>query len=291
MRTWKTILLGSLVGICADAYFLWPALLSKAELLSSLRGKWPELSLIWLVAYGVSVVILCVAYMLQSPRDKWLRTYFLELCKAQYMTAAFVLLVVGLSHIPLTVDASLPSILLVRPALSVLAALVIVGFIGSLIIPIGLILSGRDPMSPQRGNLEASLREMIALWRAQTSMTAAQSPNEDWQKSMLTSLEALVRQTSLLRGELRTVVEELRASKASGPNQNKETEVAAVQEAARSIEQSVPKLEQVVNSLSAAAFSARQSALTASGPEIAEVSSQLDELLRDVSSAPRPMRN
>jgi len=288
MRTWQTILLGSLVGISADAYFLWPALLSKGELLSSLREKWPELSLIWLVAYGVSVVILCVAYVVRTYRNRWLRAYFLELGKAQYGTAAFVLLGIGLSQMPLTVDVSLPPMLLVRPALSAFAALVITGFIGWLVIPIGLTLSGRYPPSSRADNLETSLREMVASWRA---TTAAQSPGEDWQKSMLTSLEALVRQTSLLRGELRAVVEDLRASKASEPTQSKATEVAMFHEAARSIEQSVPKLEQVVNTLSAAALSVRQCASMASGPEIAELSSQLDELLRDVSSTPSPMRN
>lgn len=284
MRTSKAILLGSIVGLSASAYFLWPALLSKSELLLSLRENWPETLLIWLVAYGSTVVIFCVADVLRAPRGRWLRTYVLELGKAQYWTAAFMLLVLDLSHPAIAVDASLPPIFLLHPALTACAALILIGIIGALIATVGLALSGRHRTLSRDDNLEASLREMIASLQAQPSVARVQSSAEDWQKSMQGAVDALVRETSLLRAEVHTAVEELRASKVSGPTaQSEPTEVTMLHDAARSIEQSVPKLEQVVSSLSAVMLSAHQDILTASTGAIATVSSQLDELLRDVN--------
>lgn len=280
MRTWKAILLGSIVGLGACACFLWPALLSKPELLLSLQQKWPELSLVWLSGYGLTVVVCCVAYVLGTGRRGWMGTYVLELSRAQYWTAALLLLVLDVAHSPLAPDAALPRILLVRPAVTACAGLILIGAMGFLIAGLGLAVTERQQKSSRDVNLEASLREMLALWQEQTSIATARSSSaEAWRASMQAALDALVRETGRLKDEMRAAVEELRTAKASGlPAQAEPTEVAMLHDAMRSIEQSVPRLEQVANSLSAAV-----SELQYSVPPSTGAIAELDELLRDVS--------
>lgn len=280
MRTWKAILLGSIVGLSACACFLWPALLSKSALLSSLHEKWPELSLIWLSAYGLTVVVCCVAYVLWTGRRGWMGAYILELSRAQYWTAALLLLVLDVLHRPLAPDAALPRVLLVRPALTACAGLLLVGVIGFLVAGLGTAVAERRRAASHGENLEASLREMLALWREQVSVAATQSSSAGaWRASVQAALDSLVQETGRLKDELHAAVAEFRASKTPGlPAQAEPAEVAMLQEAMRSIEQSVPRLEQVANSLSAAASELQYSVPTSTGA-IAE----LDELLRDVS--------
>jgi hypothetical protein len=285
MRTWKAILLGVLVGLSATACYLGSALLSKSALLLALREKWPELSLVWLVAYGVAVAVCCVAHVLRTGRREWLRTYLLELVNVQYWTAAVLLLALHLWRIPLGLDAALPPILLAHPALTACVGLVLTGFIGALVAGFGLALSERHGVSYRGEDLEASLREMLALWQEQMSVAAAESSSaEKWRTSMSAALDALVRETSRLKDEVQAAVDEFRASNASGPPAQAEpADIAMLHDAMRSIEQSVPRLEQIANSLSAAVLSAGQHGLTASTGAIADLSGQLDELLRDVS--------
>jgi hypothetical protein len=288
MRTWKAILLASMAGVIASAYFLWPALLSKSELLLSLREKWPEISLIWLFTYGFLIVVLCVVHILRTcrRRSRWVQAYVLELAKAQYWTAALMLLALDLSHLPLGVDSPLPPIMPVHPALTSFGALILIGVIGFLITGIGLTLSERQQTPYLSGNLEGSFREILTLLRAQTSAAAVQSSSaEMWQGSMYEALNALALETSRLRDELHTAIEELRASRMAEPiPQAEPTEFATLREAAFSIEQSVPKLEQAINSLSTVALSTNQYTTTiASADAISDISGQLDELLRDVS--------
>lgn len=282
MKSWKAILVSLLLAFGLTAYSLWPTLLSRSELLFSIRARWPELLLGWLVTYGFAIVILCAAHLLRTSRgeSRWVLAYMLDLAAAQYWSAVVILLALELTHTPIALSLTLPPILMTHPALAGVGILLLAGVIGFVVIEGGLLVLGRRGTFP-----EASRHDMPRSSGAQkTSATLAPSPSaEDWKIFMRDALEPLVQETRQLREAVRAAIEEFRASTRSQPSGQLElTEVAVFRDAAVAIEQSVPKLAQIADALSAAAGQTGHHLVsTASAGAVAE---ELDELLRGITA-------
>lgn len=288
MWTWKAILLSAAAAIATSASLLWPGLMSKSEVLFFLQDKWPELSLIGLAAYGLSMVIFSVAHILWTSRrgSRWFRCYMFELIKGQYWTAVLILFVLEAMHTSLEVTWPLPPSLLMHPALTAVATLLLTGLIGLWVIGVALVAPSprRRGMSSSIENLEIAMGEIRSLLQTRAPQNLA-LPADDWRVSLRDAIEALVQETSRLRKEVSAATEELRNSRQPERSGQIELgEIAMLRDAAVSIEQSVPKLAQIAESVSAAASGNRDVA-TASAGIIAE---ELDELLRDVREGSGP---
>jgi hypothetical protein len=167
---------------------------------------------------------------------------------------------------------------MMHPAFAGVGALFLAGLIGFVIIEVGVLIGG-----PRRTRAEASRRKTReSSGVPKTSVDAALSA-EDLKILMRDATEALTRETSELRAEVHTAIEELRGSTRSEISGGLESqEVAVLHDAALSIAQSVPKLAQIIDALSAvAAHSNHQFVSTASASAVAE---ELDEVLREITA-------
>jgi hypothetical protein len=316
MQAWRIVVTSAVAAsIACAALFLPGAVRSPTGALALLQGYWPGVVVVWLGVYSIAALLLSTAAAVrelgaavsdQTGLD-WPRRYLLRLGVTHYFSAVLVLLALGLLPIAISTEPffPVPAVIGSSLALAACALAILVGVLGWLTATVVAAL--RIPASwaaLPTGPDPQMLQELIELLRTRpvepgsvTAELVEQARHRD-----LTTLEA-IKELAGAVNRLRNGISEIqRGLQQRGPEQTGQNGSAApadvadaageLRAATAAVTAAVTKLEEfaaALISLSPSGTSPPPRGNLPAGSR-AQLSTELQELLRDMATAPAPHR-
>lgn len=314
MQTWQTIVASAVAAsIAAAVLFLPGAVRSPTGAASLFQTYWPGVTIVWLGVYSVAALVLNTATAVRETANTetgqagmdWPRRYLLRLGVTQYFSAVLVLFALGLLPVAVATESffPVPAAIGSSPALAACAAAILVGVLGWLIVTV--VAAFRTPpvwTAPPAGLDAQLLQEIIELLRARPAepVPATEELAEQLRQRDHSTLEAIKELAGALNRVRNGIFEIQNGLQRHGPEQADQSGSAALAEfaevaselraATAALKVVVTKLEDIATGL--IAFSAIGVSAPARGTlppgSRSQLSSELQELLRDIANGPPP---
>ncbi len=314
MRDWQIIFASAVTAsIAAAALFLPAVMRSETGAISPLETYWPAATIVWLAVYSIAALLLSTAAVVRELGDTpsgqigldWPHRYLVRLGITQYVSAVLILLALGLLPIGISTEPffSVPAAIGSSLALAACAAAILAGVIGWLTATIVAALRTPTPWAASPVDHDAQiLQEIIELLRTRpiepglpTAEFVEQLRQRD--RSTLEAIKELAGAVHRLRSGISEIQQDLQHHTPERPHQGSSSELADIPETAAELRTATAavtaaamKLEDIAAGLTAL------SPIGASPPgrgnlpagSRAQLSTELQELLRDMATAPAP---
>ncbi len=315
MQAWHIIVASAVAAtIASAALFLPGAVQSQTAAASSLfQAYWPGVTVVWLGVYSVAALLLSTAAAVRELGDAasdqigldWARRYLLRLGITQYISAVFVLLALGLLPIGITTEPffSVPVAIASSLALAACAIAILAGVLGWLTTTVVAAL--RTPASwaaSPTGRDTQMLQEIIEHLRTRpiepgspTAELVEQLRQRD--RATLEAIKELAGAVHRLRNGISEIQHDLQRQTPEQTFQGGSAAPADVTDiagelraATTAVTAAATKLEDIAAGLTAVSPIGVSSPARGNLPagSRAQLSTELQELLRDMATAPAP---
>ena len=311
MRAWQIIVASAVAAsIGAAALFLPGAAESATGDAALLEADWAGVTIVWLGVYSVVALLLSTAAAVRELDDAasgqarldWPRRYLLRLGATQYFSAVVVLLALGLLAIAIPTAPFFAAPAAIRPslALAACAVAILVGVLGW--VAASVLAALRAPATSPAGPDTQLLQETLELLRARPAERVSTNAElvEQLRQRDLSTLEAIKELAGAVNRVRNGISEIQRGLQHRGPGQPDQGGSAVPADIADTASQlrtatvavtaAVAKLEDVAAGLSNLPPAGVVPPSRGNPPagSRSQLSSELQELLRDITTAPAP---